>query len=168
MLAGLIYLICLALASLLVGANTQQVLVEEHLGSIGINASEVVNLHLSAIPHNQFTALSHPRFPHHQVRVKKTEFCDPTVKYVTVFYGTIKFTPYHTVYIQVILMLMLERNICFSTSLRVAGLPTRVRYYLLSSASSRSIYNPQDDVMMWINGGARLETTSSLLIIYSL
>lgn len=27
-----------------------------------------------------FTTLAHPRFPAHQVRIKKTEFCDPTVK----------------------------------------------------------------------------------------
>lgn len=30
-----------------------------------------------------YTALTHPRFPAHQVRVKKTDFCDPTVKYVS-------------------------------------------------------------------------------------
>lgn len=27
-----------------------------------------------------FTTLAHPNFPSHQVRVKKTVFCDPTVK----------------------------------------------------------------------------------------
>ena len=29
---------------------------------------------------DEFLALSHPRFPAHQLRIKKTEFCDPTVK----------------------------------------------------------------------------------------
>ena len=27
-----------------------------------------------------YATLMHPRFPSHQVRVKKTDFCDPTVK----------------------------------------------------------------------------------------
>ncbi|THH33777.1 hypothetical protein EUX98_g464 [Antrodiella citrinella] len=31
----------------------------------------------------QYTALTHPRFPHHQVRVKKSSFCDPTVNVYT-------------------------------------------------------------------------------------
>lgn len=38
--------------------------------------------HLSSIASNEFTALSHPRFPNHQVRIKKSNFCDPTVKWV--------------------------------------------------------------------------------------
>jgi len=31
---------------------------------------------------DDFTALVHPKFPYHQVRIKKTKFCDPTVKSV--------------------------------------------------------------------------------------
>ncbi len=34
----------------------------------------------SIVSQNDFLALSHPRFPAHQVRIKKSEFCDPTVK----------------------------------------------------------------------------------------
>ncbi|KAI0773779.1 peptidase S10 serine carboxypeptidase [Fomes fomentarius] len=34
----------------------------------------------SIVSQNEFLALSHPRFPAHQVRIKKSEFCDPTVK----------------------------------------------------------------------------------------
>jgi hypothetical protein len=37
-------------------------------------------MHLSSIASNEFTALSHPRFPNHQVRVKKSNFCDSTVR----------------------------------------------------------------------------------------
>lgn len=41
----------------------------------------VTTLHLSALAvGDDFTTLNHPGFPAHQVRVKKTEFCDPTVK----------------------------------------------------------------------------------------
>jgi carboxypeptidase C (cathepsin A) len=32
---------------------------------------------------DDFTALIHPKFPYHQVRIKKTEFCDPTVNAYT-------------------------------------------------------------------------------------
>ena len=34
----------------------------------------------------QFTTLSHPDLPGHRVRIKKTEFCDLTVKYVNNLY----------------------------------------------------------------------------------
>ena len=37
--------------------------------------------HLSELSTDSYTALVHPRFPGHRVRVKKTEFCDNTVKY---------------------------------------------------------------------------------------
>lgn len=33
---------------------------------------------------HRYTALSSPRFPGHQVRVKKSNFCDPTVKWALV------------------------------------------------------------------------------------
>lgn len=32
---------------------------------------------------DSFTTLSHPRFPHHAVRIKKSDFCDPTVSVYT-------------------------------------------------------------------------------------
>ncbi|THG99560.1 hypothetical protein EW026_g2810 [Hermanssonia centrifuga] len=49
-------------------------------------------LHLSSITaEDTFHSLSHPHFPAHQVRVKKTSFCDPTVNvytgYLDVDYG---------------------------------------------------------------------------------
>lgn len=40
----------------------------------------IQTLELSALTSDGFTALSHPRFPNHRVRIKQTSFCDPTVK----------------------------------------------------------------------------------------
>ncbi|KAJ7481666.1 Alpha/Beta hydrolase protein [Mycena latifolia] len=41
-------------------------------------------LHLSSLGSTAYTTLSHPRFPAHRVRVKRTEgFCDPTVSTYT-------------------------------------------------------------------------------------
>ena len=38
-------------------------------------------MHLSAVQATEtFTTLVHPNFSGHQVRIKKTDFCDPTVK----------------------------------------------------------------------------------------
>lgn len=46
-----------------------------------LNASDAPALRLSAVTsQDEFTVLTHPRFRNHQVRVKKTDFCDPTVK----------------------------------------------------------------------------------------
>ncbi|KAJ3532604.1 hypothetical protein NMY22_g7676 [Coprinellus aureogranulatus] len=39
--------------------------------------------HLSALSQSRFTVLEHPSFPNHQVRVKKTRFCDGTVNSYT-------------------------------------------------------------------------------------
>lgn len=41
----------------------------------------IAPLHLSSITSKDaFTTLNHPRFPNHSVRVKKSDFCDSTVK----------------------------------------------------------------------------------------
>ncbi|KJA21650.1 hypothetical protein HYPSUDRAFT_41773 [Hypholoma sublateritium FD-334 SS-4] len=47
------------------------------------NGSQAQNLHLSSLQEDGFAALSHPRFPNHRVRVKKSNFCDPTVNVYT-------------------------------------------------------------------------------------
>lgn len=48
------------------------------------DAQKTSDLHakynLSSLPETQFTVLEHPFFPNHRVRVKKTKFCDTTVK----------------------------------------------------------------------------------------
>ena len=41
--------------------------------------------HLSSIGVSEYTALTHPRFPNHRVRIKKSNFCDPTVKLAFVY-----------------------------------------------------------------------------------
>lgn len=55
----------------------------EHSGDSGSGRIDHgTTMHLSALSSNGgFVALSHQRFPAHRVRVKKTKFCDPTVKY---------------------------------------------------------------------------------------
>ena len=46
-----------------------------------------VPMSLTAIASEEsFTALSHPRFPYHAVRIKKSTFCDPTVSSVCINY----------------------------------------------------------------------------------
>ena len=56
-------------------------------GNIQLGLQTVANdttLQLSSITEEHaYTALTHPAFPAHQVRVKRTKFCDPTVKYVS-------------------------------------------------------------------------------------
>jgi hypothetical protein len=67
--------------------------------AVGIAANKQVtftddkHFHVEAIPdiltapknlasvtsEDSFTTLSHARFPHHAVRIKKSDFCDPTV-----------------------------------------------------------------------------------------
>ncbi|SJL13571.1 uncharacterized protein ARMOST_17016 [Armillaria ostoyae] len=38
---------------------------------------------LSSLQFDKFTVVSHPRYPGHRVRIKKTDFCDPTVNVYT-------------------------------------------------------------------------------------
>ncbi|KAF7342016.1 Carboxypeptidase [Mycena venus] len=45
--------------------------------------SDASPLHLSSIHSDDFTTLSHSRFPNHRVRVKQSSFCDPTVNVYT-------------------------------------------------------------------------------------
>lgn len=71
---------------LIAAAQVQSILTENRLpwAASPHNASSLQTYSLSSIASGDYTALSHPRFPNHQVRVKKTQFCDPTVKYVGV------------------------------------------------------------------------------------
>jgi hypothetical protein len=50
-----------------------------------VHASDLLpdasDLHLSSITNaHSYVALTHVKYPNHRVRVKKTNFCDPTVK----------------------------------------------------------------------------------------
>ncbi len=38
---------------------------------------------LAQIPSDNYVTLTHPAFPHHSARFKKANFCDPTVKFVS-------------------------------------------------------------------------------------
>ncbi|KAJ7701794.1 peptidase S10 serine carboxypeptidase [Mycena rosella] len=56
--------------------------------SLGLTAATQVPLavpplHLSSVSSDDFTSLSHARFPNHRVRVKQSSFCDPTVNVYT-------------------------------------------------------------------------------------
>ena len=79
---SLLALISLASCALAHGFDTQ-----EPTGAFpGIPrlGRNVTTMHLSELGStDEFTALVHPKFPYHQVRIKKTEFCDPTVKFVS-------------------------------------------------------------------------------------
>lgn len=80
---------------------------------------------LSNLSENGFTTLAHPAFPRYNVRMKKTSFCDETVKYASSFaqLGSNNRHSYISVHIQVTLILKLV--ICSSISLRAGTTPTR-------------------------------------------
>ncbi|KAF9004731.1 Alpha/Beta hydrolase protein [Cyathus striatus] len=78
MLPPLISLFLLSLTYLSCAANNIQ-----PDQSILDNATQHGSLHLSSLSSDRFTSLSHPRFPNYQVRVKKIDFCDPTVNVYT-------------------------------------------------------------------------------------
>ncbi|KAJ6612822.1 Alpha/Beta hydrolase protein [Mycena sp. CBHHK59/15] len=48
-----------------------------------LNRGPLTPLHLSSVSPDEFTSLSHSRFPNHRVRVKQSAFCDPTVNVYT-------------------------------------------------------------------------------------
>ena len=77
----------LALISLAGCVVAQRFGAQEPIGSFSNVPSlgrNVTAMHLSELgTTDEFTALVHPRFPYHQVRIKKTKFCDPTVKLVS-------------------------------------------------------------------------------------
>ncbi|KAH7888095.1 Alpha/Beta hydrolase protein [Phlebopus sp. FC_14] len=79
----------------LLGAVSQAA-IQKHLTSntaiddyASLNSGSLVqSLELSSIKSEEsFVALSHPRFPNHSVRIKKSNFCDSTVSYLDVDAG---------------------------------------------------------------------------------
>lgn len=53
---------------------------------------------MNALSETDFSVLSHPIFPNYNVRIKKSPFCDDTVKFVPGIYG--HGTPDQTVYVK--------------------------------------------------------------------
>ena len=85
---------------------------------------------LSSIGDSEFTALTHPQFPNHRVRIKKSNFCDPTVKLALVYHRpspTIALmVPLLAAFTRDTLTLMQVLSICFSISSRVVGIQRKV------------------------------------------
>lgn len=126
--------------------------------NLNFNNAPKSTINLSSIGDSEYNALTHPGFPNHRVRIKKSNFCDPTVKLAFVYcHPTLVITL--TIFllaasIQVTLMLMQVLSICFSISSRVVGIRGKVynsssTIHVLSSLMNSLV----DDVLMWINGG---------------
>ncbi|KAJ3532250.1 hypothetical protein NM688_g7451 [Phlebia brevispora] len=86
-------LLCLVGCSLATQLGQEALLAANELPvNIHDDAANITTIQLSSITEeNAYTVLTHPRFPAHQVRVKKSNFCDPTVNvytgYLDVDYG---------------------------------------------------------------------------------
>lgn len=107
----------------------------DNLSALGSNGAlspgspyNVTSMHLSQIKSKDvFTTLMHPKFPGHQVRVKKSQFCDPTVKSASViFIDDAKWLTSFKACILGSLTLTKEQSICSSTSSRVDAILTKV------------------------------------------
>ncbi|KAL1663142.1 Alpha/Beta hydrolase protein [Schizophyllum commune] len=82
MLSALLILLASAFASC--SATSQWVLGAENGVHYAAYDNDTVQTRtLSSLASDEFTALTHPRFPNHGVRVQKTSFCDPTVNVYT-------------------------------------------------------------------------------------
>ena len=81
--------ICLLLACVALGAVSTNTWYQDSYGAAsslsGNNAPKSTIDHLSSIGDSEYTALTHLRFPNHRVRIKKSNFCDPTVKLAFVY-----------------------------------------------------------------------------------
>ncbi|CDO74121.1 hypothetical protein BN946_scf185043.g171 [Trametes cinnabarina] len=52
-----------------------------YVGTYDSSGNVTTRVLSSITSRDKFTSLAHPRFPGHRVRVKKSDFCDPTVKF---------------------------------------------------------------------------------------
>ena len=82
---------------------------------------------LSILSETEFTTLSHPLFPRHSVRVKKSSFCDETVQWAS---SCLNLDPCWKIFPGLSLgILILKLDICFSTSLRVGVILIKMMLY---------------------------------------
>jgi carboxypeptidase C (cathepsin A) len=87
----------------------------------------------AALAHESFTTLSHPAYPKHSVRIKKSNFCDGDVNA-------------YTGYIDI------EARHIFFYFVRVLAIIHIIHCLMCIQFESRS--NPdKDDVVLWTNGG---------------
>ncbi|KAG1863717.1 Alpha/Beta hydrolase protein [Suillus subluteus] len=67
-----------------IGAHKQAIFTDDKLHNEKVsNALPIAPENLASLTVDSFTTLSHARFPHHAVRIKKSDFCDPTVSVYT-------------------------------------------------------------------------------------
>lgn len=91
---------------------------------------------LTLLSSNEFTTLKHYVFPKHSVRIKKSDFCDGTVKWVHQQSCTVP----------------VPDNTILAQSAYTGYIDIEARHLFFYFFESRS--NPdKDDVMLWTNGG---------------
>ena len=92
--------------------------------------------HLSALSVDSFTTFGHPYFPNHNVRIKKTDFCDGTVKSVGI--STQSF------------LTRGGSRVCSSAYTGYIDIEARhIFFYFFESRNDPAA----DDVIFWTNGG---------------
>ncbi|KAJ7207322.1 Alpha/Beta hydrolase protein [Mycena rebaudengoi] len=102
---------------------------------------------LDILSETSFTALAHPKFPKYGVRIKKSNFCDETVRcavFLVDFAGCFQFLPLDAVHTPATSTLRLA--ICF--------------FYFFESRSEPD----RDDVIFWTNGGPGCSSGFGLLM----
>ena len=85
MVPSKICLLLVFLAPVAVSTNTWHQDPYKVPSSLSDNLALKSTINLSSIGDSEYTALAHPRFPNHRVRIKKSNFCDPTVKLAFVY-----------------------------------------------------------------------------------
>ncbi len=86
---------------------------------------DYADLHLSSLQSENFIAVSHSKYPAHGLRIKKSNFCDPTVKYVT-FCSWSPSSKECTVSTRAISTLTTVLSICSSTFSRAEQVQSKV------------------------------------------
>ncbi|KAJ7805766.1 Alpha/Beta hydrolase protein, partial [Mycena olivaceomarginata] len=117
--------------------------------SLGLTAATQVSLsdslHLSSVRSDDFTTLSHSRFPNHRVRVKQSSFVTPLSGSCMSFALTSFTEPGESVY---------------TGYLDVDQGAKHLFFYFFESRRDPA----KDDVVMWINGGPGCSSSTGLLM----